>query len=112
MSKQATARMLRRALTPKGVHITSDDGQVDQSTVEVSKSMAEEVTWFAYGGGGATIVFSSSDGSPFQESLFQVPATGSVSSGPAKATAVENKTYKYTVVGQAGANDPGVIIQN
>ncbi|HEY6270804.1 MAG TPA: hypothetical protein VIX19_02295 [Terriglobales bacterium] len=96
----------------RGVHITSDNGQVDVKDVEISKSMADQVTWFAHGAAGAIIEFSSPDGSPFEESTFQVPATGSISSGPAKRAAVVNKYYKYTVKGRTGKNDPGVIIHN
>jgi hypothetical protein len=95
----------------KNVHITNDKGQVDASPVNVSKRKAEQVTWFAYGTAGATIKFSSPDGSPFHESVFYVPASGSVTTGPPK-TNVEKKTYRYTVVGAAGSNDPVVIIDN
>jgi hypothetical protein len=120
MRQQSTAKVLHRVSKPKrvalaahkDVHIISDGGQVDQDDVPVSKSGGDEVTWFAYGGAGATIEFSSSDGSPFNDSKFYVPTAGSVSSGPAKANAVVNKYYKYTVKGRAGQNDPGVIIHN
>jgi hypothetical protein len=116
MRQQSTAKVLHKASAPRGahrgVHITSDNGQVDVFDVEISKSMADQVTWFAHGASGAIIEFSSSDGSPFEESTFHVPATGSVSSGPAKPSAVANKYYKYTVKGRTGKNDPGVIIHN
>jgi hypothetical protein len=94
----------------RGVHITSDDGQVDQATVRIRKSAQEEVTWFAHGAQTATIVFASRDGSPFQESVYHVPTGGSVSSGPIKGAAQYNKPYKYSVVGPGGVNDPEVII--
>ena len=94
------------------VHIVSDNGQVDQNDVEISKPAGDEVTWFAQSKkAGSTIEFSPPDGSPFQDSTFSVPAGGSVSSGPAKGEA-EAKRYKYTVTGPDGDNDPGVIIQN
>ena len=116
MRQQTTARVLHKASAPrganKGVQITSDTGQVDVYDVEISKSMADQVTWFAHGASAATIEFSSPDGSPFHESTFHVPASGSVSSGPARPAAVVNKYYKYTVKGRAGKNDPGVIIHN
>jgi len=116
MRQQATARVLRRPSVRtgmnKGVHITSDNGHVNVSDVDISKCNADEVTWFAHGNAGATIEFSSADGSPFHESTFHVPGGGSVSSGPAKAGAVVGKYYKYTVKGRTGKNDPGVIIQN
>ena|SRR5215472_9751316 len=99
------------ATSPKKVHITDDQGQVDDSQVKVSKRAADQVTWFAFGAAGATVEFSSPDGSPFAESVFYVPATGSVTSGPAK-TNIANKSYKYTVFGAAGSTDPAVIIDN
>ncbi len=111
MKQEATARAHRRAAELKPVHITSDDGQVDVTEITINGPRKDEVTWFAHGAAGATIVFSSSDGSPFEEIVFTVPAAGSVSSGPATARAVAGKPYKYTVVGRKGANDPVVIIQ-
>ena len=87
-----------------------DDGQVDNPTVHVSKSAGHQVTWFS--SGKAIVAFSSQDGSPFAEATFHVPAGGSVSSGPPKATAEAEKSYKYSVVGEKGVNDPAVIIHN
>ncbi len=109
MKQEDTARKHRRVATTKEVHITSDGGQVDQDPVNISKSQ-DQLTWFAHGSAGATIVFSTSDGSPFEEIIFTVPAKGSVSTGLVKSGAVENKSYKYTVVGRTGAKDPVVII--
>ena len=95
----------------KDVHIKDSKGQVDDPSVTISRGGKGEVTWFAHGETGATIVFSSPDGSPFKETVFTVPATGSVSSGPVKDTA-DLKKYKYTVVGKGGSTDPVVIIDN
>ena len=95
----------------KDVHIKDNKGQVDHPSVKISRDRKGEITWFAYGESGATITFSSPDGSPFKESVFTVPATGSVSSGPVKKSA-DLKTYKYTVVGKGGSTDPVVIIDN
>ena len=94
----------------KDVHIKDNKGQVDHPSVTISRKKGE-ITWFAHGESGATITFSSPDGSPFKESVFTVPATGSVSSGPVKKRA-GLKTYKYTVVGKGGSTDPVVIIDN
>ena len=94
------------------VHIKDNKGQVDHASATISRDAKGEVTWFAYGEEGATIVFSSPDGSPFKESVFTVPATGSVSSGPVKKTARLHQPYKYTVVGKAGSTVPVVIIDN
>ena len=99
-------------MTEKGdrnVH-ASEDGKVDVQTVHISKSAGEQVTWFSRK--KAIVVFASQDGSPFEETTFHVPAGGSVSSGPAKPTAEQDKPYKYTVVGEKGVNDPAVIIHN
>src|SRR6476661_3319006 len=87
-----------------------DNGQVDNDTVHVSKSAGHQVTWSSTR--KAIIAFSSQDGSPFEEATFHVPAGGSVSSGPAKATAEAEKPYKYSVVGEKGVNDPTVIIHS
>src|SRR5579859_3963071 len=86
------------------------NGEVNNDTVHVSKSAGHQVTWTS--AGKAIIAFSSHDGSPFQESIFHVPAGGSVSSGPAKVTAENEKSYKYSVVGEKGVKDPTVIIHN
>jgi hypothetical protein len=85
------------------------NGEVDIDSVHVSKSAGHQITWSS--DGKAVIAFSSEAGSPFEEAIFHVPAGGSVSSGPAKATA-EEKSYKYSVVGEKGVNDPTVIIHN
>ena len=86
------------------------NGQVDNDTVHVSKSAGHQVTWSSRS--KAIIAFSSESGSPFEETTFHIPAGGSVSSGPAKATAEAEKRYKYSVVGEKGVNDPTVIIHN
>ena len=87
-----------------------DNGQVDNDTVHVSKSAGHQVTWSSRS--KAIIAFSSETGSPFEETTFHIRAGGSVSSGPAKATAQAEKRYKYSVVGEKGVNDPTVIIHN
>jgi len=95
----------------RDIHIKDNKGQVDHPSVTISRDHKGQITWFAYGESGATITFSSPDGSPFKESVFTVPATGSVSSGPVRKSA-GLKTYKYTVVGKGGTTDPVVIIDN
>jgi hypothetical protein len=96
-------------LSAKGVHIIDAGGHVDPEQVHVKPSAHEEVTWFAHGNENATIVFSTAQGSPFQEAVFLVPAGGSVSSGPVKDS-VQYARYKYTVVERGGSHDPEVII--
>jgi len=101
-------------LTPLIAHdvqITDNNGHVDQDSVTISRAAGDEVTWTAHGAKKAIIVFASPDGSPFHDTTFHVPASGSVSSGPIKATAAY-KSYKYIVVGETGSNDPVVIIKN
>jgi hypothetical protein len=111
MNQQATVKKMRsRALESHSVQITDDDGQVDQPTITISRS-TDEVTWTAHGAKKALIVFATPDGSPFHDATFQVPASGSVSSGPVKNSAL-NQPYKYTVIGQIGVNDPVVIVDN
>ncbi len=92
----------------KHVRVTDNQGHVDQEDVSVSIGAEEEVIWSA--DSRTVIVFNTPDGSPFTQHTFPVPAGGSVSSGPARQDAEEKKRYKYTVVGEGGTNDPGVII--
>ncbi len=87
----------------------TDNGQVDQPEVHLSKSGGDQVEWSA--GKAAKIVFESAEGSPFDETTFRVPAGGSVPSGPIREKA-DAKEYKYTVYGATGKNDPTVIIHN
>ena len=94
----------------KHVRIINDHGNVDRESVTISHPDQEEVLWFANGKQPATIVFSSKDGSPFQESVFHVPPNGSAGSGPARPDAKRKYPYKYTVKGPAGFNDPVVIV--
>jgi|SRR5215469_6224886 hypothetical protein len=94
----------------KDVQIISDDGQVDPDVVDIYSG--QEAIWFAHNSqAGATIDFSSADGSPFYAKTFYVPAGGTVSSGLARNDA-QSKRYKYTVKGPTGQNDPVVIIHN
>jgi hypothetical protein len=94
----------------KHVRVVNERGHVDQDVVHISKNAEEEIVW-ATDHKNVTVVFGSEDGSPFQDSIFHVPAGGSVASGPA-LKAAGHKAYKYTVKGEAGDNDPRVIIQN
>lgn len=94
----------------KHVRVINERGHVDQDVVHISKDAEEEIVW-ATDHKNVSVVFTSEDGSPFQESVFHVPAGGSVSSGPALKGA-GHKAYKYTVKGEGGDNDPRVIIQN
>jgi|SRR5579864_5967920 len=111
MRQTATVRKMSHstgrftAAAAKPVRITNDKGGVDH--ISVTLTSAEEATWFAHGNQRATITFDSS--SPFHDTVFSVPAGGSVSSGAVKAGSAGS--YKYTVHGPAGKNDPEVIIQ-
>lgn len=94
----------------KHVRVINERGHVDQDVVHISKGAEEEIVW-ATDHKNVQVVFSSDDGSPFKESVFHVPAGGSISSGPA-VNGDAQKAYKYTVKGEGGDNDPRVIIQN
>jgi len=113
MAQESTIDRVQRTTgvgAHKDVQIISDHGQVDPNVVDIYQG--QEVIWFAQNNqDGATIDFSSADGSPFNEKTFYVPAGGTVSSGLFRSDA-KSKTYKYTVKGPAGQNDPGVIIHN
>lgn len=94
------------------VTIKDSKGTVDTDPAQISKSNKDSVTWISDGTNPATILFPP-DASPFADSTFHVPAGGSVSSGPATASAmvggILGKGYKYTVRGKDKENDP--IIQ-
>jgi hypothetical protein len=90
------------------VHITNDNGEVDQPTINVNRLKGEQVTWSA-NSGKATIVFTGPKGSPFDQHSFEVPAGGSISSGVVKSTA--SGSYKYDVVGLSKTNDPVIIVE-
>ena len=93
-------------------HVRVDDnGHVDNDPVHVSKSAGHQVTWSSRSK-AVIIAFSSDSGSPFEEAIFHISAGGSVSSGPAKATAEAEKPYQYSVVRENRVNDPTVIIHN
>jgi hypothetical protein len=111
MSSNQNASALKEspAKGRKEVHITSHEGHVDHDTIRLSQSAGEELTWYSHENKKAMIVFASPDGSPFAESHFSVPAGGSVSSGPVRGAA-QKKSYKYTVIGECGVNDPVIII--
>src|SRR6185437_3382142 len=94
----------------KNVHVINERGHVDQDVVHISKDAEEELVWTT-NHKNVKVEFNSEEGSPFQESIFHVPAGGSVSSGPAVKSA-GYKAYKYTVKGEGGDNDPRVIIRN
>ncbi|MGH9566062.1 MAG: hypothetical protein ACRD4I_08775 [Candidatus Angelobacter sp.] len=102
-----------RVIAPQGsmeVRLIELEGEVDQPTITLSRDAKDQVTWYAHKNHKAIIAFASPDGSPFHDTIFQVPAGGSVSSGPVKSTA-QYKEYKYTVIGHCGVNDPKVIIR-
>jgi hypothetical protein len=101
-----------KILAGKGVGLTNNAGGVSNSHVHLDRG-TDEVVWSSNGQKRATIVFATSDGSPFEDVMFEVPAGGSVSSGAVRNNAPGNgKSYKYTVIGNSGSNDPDVIIDN
>jgi hypothetical protein len=94
-------RMLKPPVT-----ILDDYGRVDKELVHISKGNKEQVDWINNAPHDVTIVFNES---PFDGYSFSVPAHGKAVSGWPKASHGP-KSYKYTVVGFLGNNDPGVII--
>jgi hypothetical protein len=71
------------------IHIRSD-GSVDNESVNVSQSRHEEVVWSSENG-----VFEIQfEKTPFEHTIFQVPARGSIRSGPVRG---ELGTYPYTI---------------
>lgn len=90
------------------VHI-HDDCDVDYEVVNVRVSAGEEVEWHSDGPAFA-IDFESS---PFKDAHFDVPAGGSISSGPVKDAAPFAR-YHYTIqskVNLAMSADPDVDVR-
>ncbi|HMF90258.1 MAG TPA: hypothetical protein VKL40_06420 [Candidatus Angelobacter sp.] len=98
----------------KKVKLISSNGQVDANAPIIKFSAGDEIEWSSFQNESADIVFASKYGSPFTSARFQVPAGGSVSSGPAikKPQNGKQDEYKYTVIGQGGLNDPVIIVDN
>lgn len=96
---------------PVCVHVKIDQsipGWADD--VMVSKAQNEQVEWSS-SNGPFTVQFK--DRTPFQGSTFQVPAFGSVCSGPLTPATKPKDMYKYDIV-QNGkvVSDPQIIIRN
>jgi hypothetical protein len=96
----------------KSIHVIADDGTLDVDTQHLNKGRLEQARWLSDTGNRSIIYFNKPEGSPFQETEFHVPAGGDVSSGPIRAGLKNGDTFRYTVVGQSGTNDPVIIIDN
>ncbi|HEY6970041.1 MAG TPA: hypothetical protein VJA94_12615 [Candidatus Angelobacter sp.] len=98
---------------PQNIKLTDDKGGVDRNSVTIAGPGAGggpgSVTWFSNRHSQATIVFDKGQGSPFACDTFYVPAGGSVSSGPAVSGSA-GTSFGYTVHGQAGHNDPVIVV--
>lgn len=101
MRLAGTNKMLKPPVT-----ILDDYGRVDKELVHISKGNKEQVEWINNAPHDATVVFNEP---PFDGYSFPVPANGKALSGWPKVPHGP-KSYKYTVVGFLGNNDPGVII--
>src|SRR5258708_36593198 len=92
----------------KPIHIKK--GKADHDSEPLSKNASDEAQWFS-DDDAYTITFTPDN--PFVSGpSFQLPARGSVSSGPIASNAVDHKKYKYDVVkvGPAAGADPDVEI--
>lgn len=90
------------------VHI-HEECDVDYEVVNVRKSAGEQVEWHS-DGDAFTIEF---DSSPFNQTIFQVPAGGVVSSGPVSDDAPYAR-YHYTIRSRANlamSADPDVDVR-
>ena len=97
--------MMKGAKLPVHIHEECD---VDYEVVNV-KSAGEEIEWHS-DGDGFTIEF---DSSPFDQTVFDVPARGSVSSGPVRDDAPYAR-YHYTIRSRANlamSADPDVDVR-
>jgi len=90
------------------VHIR-EECDVDYEVVNLRKSAGEQVQWHS-DGDGFIIEF---DSSPFDQSNFEVPARGCVSSGPVRVDAPYAR-YHYTIRSRANlamTADPDVDVR-
>jgi len=94
------------------VTIQDDVGTVDVDYVilKLGDTAYQRVEWVNNAQHQASVVFYSSDGSPFDSAVFQIDPGASVIVGPISRRVTDYKTYRYAVVGSAGSNDPTVII--
>lgn len=86
-----------------------DECDVDCEAVNVSMGAKDQVEWRSTGD-AFMIEF---DSSPFEQDCFEVPAGGSVSSGPVKPN-VPYATYHYTIRSRmdlAKSADPDVNVK-
>jgi plastocyanin len=99
------------AATVKKVGITDDRGHVDADKIDLSRAAGDAVEWVPINGKESTVAFRSSNGSPFQDKVFHVPANGNSPTATVRKDAATGE-YKYDVIGEKGENDPVVIIHN
>jgi len=90
-----------------------DDCSVDCESVNVSITEQDQIEWYSTGRAAFTVDFGQF--SPFNGTTFNVPANGSISSGPASGNALE-VTYHYTIAravagGSQVAADPDVNVK-
>ncbi len=89
------------------VHI-APGGEVDNEVVNVSRSAGDEVVWSS-AGDGFTITFQTS---PFAASTFQVPAGGSISSGPVRPDTGLGRYHYFIKDDNGQGGDPDVDVRH
>lgn len=90
----------------KHVTIMDEHGHVDIDSIKVMWKNGEQVVWKTTLPKGFKVVFDGPNGSPFDTDTFEIPAGGTVYSGVSK----KGGTFKYSVHGPCGCNDPIVIL--
>lgn len=101
---------------PVGIKMLSGGIHVGPDKLAISKgrftSIPEEVEWLSLDGNPFSVAFDKEEGSPFADCGFEVPAGGSVSSGPIVVT--KTREYRYTVYTRDGRHqkDPAIIVTN
>lgn len=101
----------------KDVVVINNSGGVNppHGTIILSRVAGDSVRWASQCDQPAKIVFAGNEGSPFQERIHDLPAHGTVESGPLSGAALAEGTvlvYKYSVMGSIANNDPIIIVKD
>jgi hypothetical protein len=96
------------------IKVTDDSGKVEsgKEAVILSVRNGDTVRWVSDCKSDCTIVFSSNDGSPFNDRVFTLRSGGNIDSGAISRRQGGVGVYKYSVMGSTGNNDPIIIVKD